>query len=88
MEGVNSSVSDAKELAKLLRCINCHVNVIPLNSVKERDLQAPSSAKTDNFVATLNSLGINTTKRRSMGSDIGGACGQLRNKIIGMEGKS
>lgn len=88
MEGVNSSVSDAKELAKLLRCINCHVNVIPLNSVKERDLQAPSSAQTDNFVATLNSLGINTTKRRSMGSDIGGACGQLRNKIIGMEGKS
>lgn len=88
MEGVNSSVSDAKELAKLLRGINCHVNVIPLNSVKERDLQAPSSAQTDNFVATLNSLGINTTKRRSMGSDIGGACGQLRNKIIGMEGKS
>lgn len=85
MEGVNSSVADAKALAKLLRGINCHVNVIPLNTVKEHDLQAPSHVQTDRFISALTGFGINATKRRSMGSDIEGACGQLRNKIISLE---
>lgn len=85
MEGVNSSRDDARALAGLLKGLICHVNVIPLNPVHERHLNAPSSTQTDQFVQTLNNMGITATKRRSMGSDIEGACGQLRNKIISLE---
>lgn len=85
MDGVNSSKEDAEALASLLKGLICHVNVIPLNEVKERNLKAPNSNSIDKFVATLQKLGITATKRRSMGSDIEGACGQLRNKIISME---
>ncbi len=82
MEGVNSSREDAEALAKLLKNLQCHVNVIPLNKVGERDLEAPSQTKINQFIACLENLGISVSKRRSMGNDIEGACGQLRHKVL------
>lgn len=82
MEGVNSSHEHAEALAKLLKNLQCHVNVIPLNKVSERNLEAPSQNKIKAFMDTLESLGVSASRRRSMGADIEGACGQLRHKVI------
>ncbi len=82
MEGINSAKEDAETLAKLLKNMQCHVNVIPLNKVEERNLQAPKHSKINAFIETLEALGVSVSKRRSMGTDIEGACGQLRNKTV------
>ncbi len=82
IEGVNSSDEDAHELSRLLRGINCHVNLIPLNSVKERHLNGVTRRKAAQFAALLERLHISATVRRELGTDIDGACGQLRNKHI------
>lgn len=82
IEGVNSSEADAQELSKLLRGINCHVNLIPLNSVKERSLTGVTRKKAAQFAALLEKLHVSATVRRELGTDIDGACGQLRNKHI------
>ncbi len=82
IEGVNSSDEDARELAKLLRGINCHVNLIPLNSVKERHLSGVTRQRAAQFAALLEKLHVSATVRRELGTDIDGACGQLRNKHI------
>ena len=82
IEGENSSDDNARELAKLLRGINCHVNLIPLNSVKERSLNGVSRGRAAEFAALLERLHISATVRRELGTDIDGACGQLRNKHI------
>lgn len=82
IEGVNSSDEDARELSRLLRGINCHVNLIPLNSVKERQLSGVSRQRAAQFAALLERLHISATVRRELGTDIDGACGQLRNKHI------
>jgi len=82
IEGVNSSDEHAHELAKLLRGINCHVNLIPLNSVKERKLTGVTRRQAAEFAALLDRLHISATVRRELGTDIEGACGQLRNKYI------
>ena len=82
IEGENSSDENARELAKLLRGINCHVNLIPLNSVKERSLNGVSRGRAAEFAALLERLKISATVRRELGTDIDGACGQLRNKHI------
>lgn len=74
---VNSSEADARKLAELLRGMNCHVNLIPVNNVKERSYT--SSMKTVNrFREMLVQRGINATVRRTLGADINAACGQLR----------
>lgn len=78
--GENDSMENADKLALLLKGLPCHVNVIPLNSVKERALQGTSIKRAYAFVNRLNNNGVNATKRRSMGEEIGGACGQLRNR--------
>lgn len=83
IEGENSSDEHAYELAKLLRGINCHVNLIPLNSVKERSLNGVTRSRAAQFAALLEKLHISATVRRELGTDIDGACGQLRNKHIG-----
>ena len=70
------------ELAWILRGIQCHVNVIPLNSVKERNLNTPAEATTARFIETLKNEHISVTRRREMGDDIQGACGQLRRSHI------
>ena len=76
----------AKKLARLIRGLQCHVNLIPLNYVEESPL-IPASPKTvQTFLATLEAEHISATVRREMGSDIGGACGQLRRRHL--EGKA
>lgn len=77
IDGVNSSDGDADRLAALLRGINCHVNLIPVNKVRERDYRTARSGVRD-FAARLEKRGINATVRRTLGADIEAACGQLR----------
>ena len=77
ISGVNSSDADADRLSDLLRGMNCHVNLIPVNKVKERDYRTASTAVAD-FAKRLGKRGINATVRRTLGSDIEAACGQLR----------
>ena len=80
--GVNDHLEDAKELTSLLRGINCHVNLIPVNPIKERDYRQSEKKQIENFKIYLNKNGINATVRREMGRDIDGACGQLRRRHI------
>lgn len=75
--GVNDSENDAAALAKLLRGINCHVNLIPVNRIKERDYSAERRDAV-RFAESLSKKGLNVTVRRTLGSDINAACGQLR----------
>ena len=78
--GVNDGEEDAEELIGLLKHRNCHLNLIPVNPIKERDFEKPSRKNADNFKNKLEKSGINVTIRREMGSDIDGACGQLRRR--------
>ncbi len=77
IDNVNSSDKDADRLAALLRGMNCHVNLIPVNRVKERNYKTARSGVAD-FAKRLAQRGINATVRRTLGSDIEAACGQLR----------
>ena len=65
-----------------LRGMQCHVNLIPLNSVPERGLTGVTEREVDAFKHTLEQKGISVTRRREMGDDIEGACGQLRRRYI------
>jgi 23S rRNA (adenine2503-C2)-methyltransferase len=76
--GVNDNLTVAAELAGLLRGMNCHVNLIPVNPIKEREYQRSDRKSVEKFQQFLIKRGINATIRREMGSDINGACGQLR----------
>jgi len=82
--GVNDTEADAEQLAKLLRGMNCHVNLIPVNPIKERSYVQPDSSAVWGFKERLEKKGINVTVRREMGRDIDGACGQLRRKYAGV----
>ncbi|MCD8397827.1 MAG: 23S rRNA (adenine(2503)-C(2))-methyltransferase RlmN [Lachnospiraceae bacterium] len=76
--GVNDSQEDAERLAKLLGGMNCHINLIPVNPIKERDYVQSGQKVIAAFKNKLEKYGINVTIRREMGRDISGACGQLR----------
>lgn len=78
--GVNDTEEDAGELSELIRGMNCHVNLIPVNPIRERDYRQPDSGAVRQFQKKLEKNGINVTIRREMGRDIDGACGQLRRK--------
>ena len=80
--GVNCEEKHAVELASKLRGLQCHVNLIPLNVVEERGLSGVTEATVRRFMNTLENLHISVTRRREMGDDIEGACGQLRRKTI------
>lgn len=82
IRNVNCGVRHAEELARRLRGIRCHVNLIPLNAVKERNLEAPSKEDVQAFLKRLELKNISATVRREMGADIDGACGQLRRKVL------
>ena len=82
IEGENSDEAHALALASLLKGRPCHVNLIRLNEVKERDLLPTSEKAAYRFLGVLERQGISATLRRSMGSDIGGACGQLRARYL------
>lgn len=79
---VNDSAEDAKTLAALIRGLNCHVNLIPVNPVKERAFVQSERQSVEAFAALLQKKGINATIRREMGRDIDGACGQLRRRFL------
>ena len=76
--GENDSSHDARALAGLLQGVLCHVNLIPVNPIKERGFEASSRASAERFQKLLEDNGITATIRREMGSDISAACGQLR----------
>ena len=80
--GVNDSLADADALSQKLRGIMCHVNLIPLNPVPERGLNGVSRADAERFSQRLAERNISATVRREMGTDIEGACGQLRRRIL------
>ncbi len=78
----NSGREHAAELAARLRGVNCHVNLIPLNHVEERALVGVTRKDAERFMAWLTEFGISATIRREMGTDIEGACGQLRRRVL------
>ena len=79
VKGVNDSMECAKQLIELVKGMNCHINLIPVNSIKERDYKQTGKDEVYAFKNKLEKNGINVTIRREMGRDIDGACGQLRN---------
>ena len=82
IRGVNDSAEQAAELAVLLQGRSCHVNLIPINPVRERGYDRPDGKRIQNFRNILEKNRINVTIRREMGSDIDAACGQLRKRYI------
>ena len=80
--GKNDTKEDAEELARLIKGLNCHVNLIPVNPIKERDYVQSDKKVIENFKNKLEKYQINVTIRREMGRDIDGACGQLRKSYI------
>ena len=78
IHGINASIDQAHEIAARLRGMQCHVNLIPLNSVPERGLRGVTESEVKTFIHALEEDGISATRRREMGDDINGACGQLR----------
>lgn len=82
IESVNNSFKHAKELSEVLKDLPCHVNLIKLNEVDGRELKAPTTDSCKKFLDTLNRFGVSATMRRTLGDDIEGACGQLRNKEL------
>ena len=80
--GVNDTDKDVQQLSELLRGLHGHVNLIPVNPIKERSYVQSNARVVANFKSKLEKCGINATIRREMGRDIGGACGQLRKSYI------
>lgn len=80
--GVNDSKEDAAALERLLKPLNCHVNLIPVNPIKEREYRQSARTHIEAFKKHLEKNKINVTIRREMGRDIDGACGQLRRRHI------
>lgn len=80
--GKNDTKEDAEELAHLIKGLNCHVNLIPVNPIKKRDYVQSDKKVIENFKNKLEKYQINVTIRREMGRDIDGACGQLRKSYI------
>ena len=80
--GVNDSDEDARELSGRIRDMNCHVNLIPVNPIKERDYVQSDQSHIQAFKNKLEQAKVAVTVRREMGRDIDGACGQLRRKHL------
>ncbi len=86
--GVNDRPEDTAGLTAILRGRNCHLNLIPVNPVRERDYTRPDRKKAEEFKIKLEKNGINVTIRRERGSDIDGACGQLRRRYAAADGRT
>lgn len=80
--GVNDGPAQAEELAALLKGMLCHINLIPINRVEERDFHKGRAEDIRKFHDRLLALGMNATVRRELGSDISASCGQLRKKVL------
>ena len=87
MDGVNDTKEDAERLVLLAKPLGCHVNLIPVNPVKERHFARSDVKKIEAFKNKLEKNKINVTIRREMGRDIDGACGQLRRRHILLQGE-
>ena len=86
IDGVNDSDKCAEELARRLKGIMCHVNLIPANPVKENSFKKPDKNKILHFKDLLVKKGVNATVRRTLGADIDASCGQLRKRVKEGEG--
>lgn len=81
IKGVNDSKKEADKISKLLKGMLCHVNLIPINPIEEREYEKPDILYINKFKAYLEKHNIPVTIRNSMGADISGACGQLRRSV-------
>ena len=82
IDGVNNKPTHARQLAELVKDIPCHINLIKLNEVDGRNFKSPSLESCEEFLNMLNRLQVSATLRRTMGDDVEGACGQLRNREL------
>ena len=80
--GVNDSKEDAKALSKLLKGRQCHINLIPVNEIKENTMKRPSKKTIEEFEKIVSDYGLDVTVRKEMGNDINAACGQLRKQNL------
>jgi len=83
IKGINDSEENARELSKLLKVLLCHVNLIPINEISEREYKKTEAYRVNEFKKILDDYGIETTIRRELGADINAACGQLRKNYKG-----
>ncbi len=82
ISGVNDGPAQAEELARRLQGMLCHINLIPVNPVEERQYHKGAAQDIRRFQERLQALGMNATVRRELGSDISASCGQLRKKVL------
>ena len=83
VKGVNDKKEHAEELISRVKGMNCHINLIPVNPIKERDFEQSTQNNVTAFKHILERQHIQVTVRREMGRDIDGACGQLRKRYMG-----
>ena len=82
VKGENDTDLCAMELSRLVKGMNCHINLIPVNPIKERDFRQSDAVRISRFKSKLEKNGVTVTVRREMGRDIDGACGQLRKSYM------
>ncbi len=87
IEGENDNEEDAHRLGKLLKGMLCHVNLIPVNKIEERNYKSSQTSRIERFIHILEQYGVPTTLRRTLGADIEAACGQLRRRYIKKRGE-
>lgn len=87
IEGENDSEEDARRMGKLLKGMLCHVNLIPVNKIEERNYKSSGASSVEKFMRILEQYGVPTTLRRTLGADIDAACGQLRRRYIKKRGE-
>lgn len=87
IQGKNDTPDDARALGKLLKGMLCHVNLIPVNKIEERDFKSSQNDNVEQFIHILEQHGVPTTRRRTLGADIDAACGQLRRRYIKKRGE-
>ena len=87
IRGGNDTIEDATRLAKLLKGMLAHVNLIPINPIEERSYEAATHDSVEEFTRVLKSYNIEATLRRTLGTDIDAACGQLRRRYLQKRGE-
>ncbi len=86
VRGVNDGKDQARELARRVAGMNCHINLIPVNPISERTFEQPDRSRVDAFAGLLAGNHVQVTVRREMGRDIQAACGQLRKSYVERSG--
>ncbi|WP_308780188.1 23S rRNA (adenine(2503)-C(2))-methyltransferase RlmN [uncultured Clostridium sp.] len=82
VSGINDGKEDALSLSKLLKGRQCHINLIPVNEIKENTMKRPSKKTIEEFEKIVSNHGLDVTVRKEMGNDINAACGQLRRNFL------